>query len=231
MRKNLLGIGLVLLAVYLLLKDTFILPDLGIPVWTLIIVVGAIYWAVQNFLRKDYGGSYVCGVIALIVLERHFNWLHVSTGTLIMAAVLAGVGLGMIFKPALGHRHYGFDIYQDGDDFFDKDMSEDQGKDTVFGNSTRYINDDNLSRVSGDLVFSGTSIYFANATILGQQAVYTADAVFSTVKLYVPRNWDVQFTGDKVFSMTYIPQSGMSTDKTLVITGDYVFSRLEVFYI
>ena len=229
MKKSLLGAGFILLAVYILFRDILLLPDFGISLWTLLFVLGFGYGAVQNALRRNYTSAYVCGVIALIILERHYGWLNVGTGTLVLAAVLAGIGLGMIFKPAL----YCFD-FQYGphrEDVLEDDFVGEKGNDTIFGNTTRYINDEDLTKVTGNLVFSGSSIYFANATILGDKAFYSGDAVFSNVKLYVPKDWNVEFAGDKLFSSIKTYPSPNPSGKTLVITGDYVFSNLEVFYI
>lgn len=229
MKKTLLGAGLILLAVYILFRDAFLWPTWGLSLWTLLFVLGFGYGAVQNALRRNYTSAYVCGIIALIILERHYGWLNVGTGTLVLAAVLAGIGLGMIFKPVL----YRFD-FQYGphrEDVLEDDFVGEKGNDTIFGNTTRYINDEDLTKVTGNLVFSGSSIYFANATILGDKAFYSGDAVFSNVKLYVPKDWNVEFAGDKVFSSIKTYPSPNPSGKTLVITGDYVFSNLEVFYI
>ena len=229
MKKTLLGAGLILLAAYILFRDAFLWPTWGLPLWTLIFVLGFGYGAVQNALRRNYTSAYVCGVIALIILERHYGWLNVGTGTLVLAAVLAGIGLGMIFKPVMFRFDYKFN--SEGDQIVGGDFVGEKGNDTVFGNSTRYINDENLTKVTGNLVFSGSSIYFANATILGDKAFYSGDAVFSNVKLFVPKDWNVEFAGDKVFSSIKTYPSPNPSGKTLVITGDYVFSNLEVFYI
>ena len=229
MKKSLLGAGFILLAVYILFRDAFLWPTWGLPLWTLLFVLGFGYGAVQNALRRNYTSAYVCGVIALIILERHYGWLNVGTGTLVLAAVLAGIGLGMIFKPVMFRFDYKFN--SEGDQIVGGDFVGEKGNDTVFGNSTRYINDENLTKVTGNLVFSGSSIYFANATILGDKAFYSGDAVFSNVKLYVPKDWNVEFAGDKVFSSIKTYPSPNPSGKTLVITGDYVFSNLEVFYI
>ena len=229
MKKSLLGAGFILLAAYILFRDTLLLPDFGISLWTLLFVIGFGYGAVQNALRRNYTSAYVCGVIALIILERHYGWLNVGTGTLVLAAVLAGIGLGMIFKPVL----YRFD-FQYGPhrkNVLEDDFIGEKGNDTIFGNTTRYINDENLTRVTGNIVFSGTSLYFANATILGEQAIYSGDAVFSNVKLYVPKDWNVEFAGERVFSSIKTYPIHNPGGKTLVITGDFVFSNLEVFYI
>lgn len=229
MKKTFLGVGLLLLAAYILLKDTFLFPDFGISLWTLLFVLGFGYCAIQNIVRRNYTSAYICGVISLIILERHYGWLNVGTGTLVLAAVLAGIGLGMIFKPVL--YRFGFP-FESGDDIvLESGFSGAKGNDTVFGNTTRYINDENLTKITGDFVFSGGSIYFANATILGDKAVYSGDVIFSNVKLYVPKTWNVEFLGDRVFSNIKVYPSPNPGEKTLVITGDYVFSGLEVFYI
>ncbi|RRD31564.1 hypothetical protein EII38_04910 [Streptococcus minor] len=229
MKKSLLGAGLILLAAYILFKDTLLLPDFGISLWTLLFVLGFGFCSLQNLFRRNYTSAYVCGVIALIILERHYNWLNVGTSTLVLAAVLVGVGLSMIFKPIL--YRFGVPFSNHDEDIWDDDFIGHKGNDTIFGNTTRYINDENLTRVTGDLVFSGTSIYFANATILGDKAIYSGDAVFSNIKLYVPKDWYVEFAGDKVFSSIKTHPIHHPSGKTLVITGDYVFSHLEVFYI
>ena len=229
MKKTLLGAGLILLAAYILFRDAFLWPTWGLPLWTLIFVLGFGYGAVQNALRRNYTSAYVCGVIALIILERHYGWLNVGTGTLVLAAVLAGIGLGMIFKPVMFRFDYKFN--SEGDQIVGGDFVGEKGNDTVFGNSTRYINDENLTKVTGNLVFSGSSIYFANATILGDKAFYSGDAVFSNVKLFVPKDWNVEFAGVRVFSSIKTYPNHNPGGKTLVITGEYVFSNLEVFYI
>ena len=229
MKKSLLGAGFILLAVYILFRDAFLWPTWGLPLWTLLFVLGFGYGAVQNALRRNYTSAYVCGVIALIILERHYGWLNVGTGTLVLAAVLAGIGLGMIFKPVMFRFDYKFN--SEGDQIVGGDFVGEKGNDTVFGNSTRYINDENLTKVTGNLVFSGSSIYFANATILGDKAFYSGDAVFSNVKLFVPKDWNVEFAGERVFSSIKTYPNHNPGGKTLVITGEYVFSNLEVFYI
>lgn len=229
MKKTLLGAGLILLAAYILFRDAFLWPTWGLSLWTLLFVLGFGYGAVQNVLRRNYTSAYVCGVIALIILERHYGWLNVGTGTLVLAAVLAGIGLGMIFKPVMFRFDYKFN--SEGDQIVGGDFVGEKGNDTVFGNSTRYINDENLTKVTGNLVFSGSSIYFANATIQGGEAIYSGDAVFSNVKLFVPKDWNVEFAGERVFSSIKTYPNHNPGGKTLVITGEYVFSNLEVFYI
>lgn len=231
MRKTFLGVGFIFLALYLLFKDRLLLPDFGVSFGTLLLVLGFGYGTVQNIYRRNYISAYVCGIIAFILLEKHYNWLNISTGTIVIAAVLAGFGLNMIFKPR--HKIYDFESGESMRNtiegcFF---QNHEPDTDTIFSNVTRYINDSNLTNVSGDTVFSGVSIYFVHANMLGDVATCSGDAVFSSVKLYVPKNWNVEFRGDKVFSSIKNHSVENTAEKTLVITGDYVFSQLEIFYV
>lgn len=234
MKKTLLGIGLILFAAYVLLRDSLALPSLEIPIWTLIFVIGFGFNAFQSLLRRDYMSAYICGVVAFIFLENHYDWLMVGTGTLILAAVLAGIGFSLVFK-----RERPFHFYrnaQTGEKLFgwtrDSNMEKvsSSDSDTVFGSKTRYINGDFVD-VSGDTVFASTVIYFDNALILGDKGTYSGDAVFSSVKLYVPQDWSVEFVGDQVISNIKAQPSGMPAEKQLIVTGDFVFSSLEVIYI
>lgn len=224
MKKTFLGVGLILLAAYVVFRDYLALPSLGMPLWTLIFVLGFGFCAIQNFLHRSYIGAYSCAIITFIILENHYEWLDISTGTIVLASILAGVGLSMVFKPKRSYFNAKGNVY-------DGDFTEQAGPDTVFSNRTRYVNDENFTDISGDVVFSGTSIYFDNAAMLEDRATYSGDAVFSNVKLYVPRNWNVEFTGDRVFSNIKVYPNGTRTEKTLAVTGDFVFSQLEVIYI
>lgn len=230
MKKTLTGIGLIVLAVAILFRDQLSFLSYGMPLWRLALIVFFGVETLQNAFRKDVKASFIGLAITFILLNGHFQWLQVGTGTLIIVAVLLYFGFSMILKPKEINMKY----YKGKKGKFvgwTNDPEFKESSDTVFGNATRYVNDDNFVNIGGDVVFSGTSIYFDQAIILGDTASYSGDATFSSVKLFVPRNWKVEFTGDRVFSSIEANPSGLPTDKTLVVSGDYVFSRLTVYYI
>lgn len=226
MKKKFMGLGLIALALLILFKDALGLSN--IPFWPTVGAVGFGMLAFNNLLEGEWVGTAVLGVISLSCANSIFNWFDISFGTLLLVAILLGIGFNMVFKP----RRFKFVFngktrkYSHHGNGFSS-----SGSDTVFGNTTRYVNDDNFIDLDGDLIFSGTSIYFDNAVILGDTATYSGDAIFSRVKLYVPQNWKVEFTGERIFSTIDAKPSGAPTDKTLVVTGDYIFSRLMIYYI
>ncbi|KXT77685.1 hypothetical protein [Streptococcus sp. DD13] len=81
------------------------------------------------------------------------------------------------------------------------------------------------------MVFGSKCLYFDQAVMLGDQATYSGDAVFSTVKLYVPRQWAVDYVGDKILSSIKIVGAPTTSEKQLLVTGDLVFSSMEIHYI
>lgn len=213
MKKTLIGLGLMLMAGVLLVKESIPLPDFGIPLWLLIVIVGFGIKSLRDALRQHWTASFTSALIALILLNWQFEWLEVSLFTVIIAAILLIQGFSMIVKPKKSS------LLSDKTSMI---------ADTIFKSGTRYVTDDALVDLRGDVVFSSVSIYADHATMLGDQVTYSGDTVFSSVKLYVPKDWQVEFTGDHVFSSVNAPSHHHVTHKTLVVTGDIVFSSFEV---
>ena len=237
MKKTLLGFGLIGLAIVIVFKDSLGLE--GLPLWPMVGALGFGILALNNLFDGEWIGAGVLGILSFSCVNSIFDWFDISIGTLILAAVLAGIGFSLVWKPkrrsttikikekSIGEhvRDRVFEhVGEKGSDYQKSDS------DTIFGSKTRYINGDFVD-VSGDTVFASTVIYFDNALILGDKGTYSGDAVFSSVKLYVPQDWSVEFVGDQVFSNIKAQPSGMPAEKQLIVTGDFVFSSLEVIYI
>lgn len=215
MKKTILGIGFILGAGLLLFKDYIDFPAIGMPMWRLLLMIWLGLSGLHRLLRRDWQGSFIFAVISFILLNGEFQWLKVSTFTIVAAAILLNIGFSILFKPKR------FSIKVEGG----------TEADTIFRSGTRYVTDEDLVDLSGDVVFGSSSIYVDNATMLGDKATYSGDTVFSSVRLYVPKNWRVDFTGERVFSSVTIRPNPSETTKTLIITGDVVFSSFEVIYI
>lgn len=231
MKKILLGLVFLFAAIYLLFGDALSMPDLGIPFWSLIFIVGFGFATVQHILRRKWTSAYVFGIITFILLNNQFEWLEVGTGTLILAAILAGMGGNLLLAPKdskLFIKGKPIEDYIRGR--VSTSGASSTNSDTIFGSATRYINGD-IGEVGGDLVFASASLYFDNANLPTGYATYSGDAVFSSVKLYLPQDWSVEFRGDRVFSSVKMDNQPSHSDKVLVITGDLVFSSLEVIFI
>ena len=87
--------------------------------------------------------------------------------------------------------------------------------------------------------FSGGDItaIFGNAALdlreadLAPGAEISVTAVFGSIELHVPENWDVRLAGTPIlgtFKDQRKRQANMSTDRTLIVDGTCAFGSVEV---
>ena len=95
--KKLLGLVFLVAAAVVLYFGYVGWPSLDVNLWSLIPVGLLLYFALENFLKKDYKASLMCLIIAFIIANAILDLLPISSGLVIGAGVLAYVGLGYLF--------------------------------------------------------------------------------------------------------------------------------------
>lgn len=232
LRRVILGIGLILLAMLVLFKDSLGLPHFDFPLWLALLVLGFGYDALKNLTKRVYSSSLIELMIIGLLLNGYYDWIKVSFWNIAFAAILVMLGLHFLFhKKKKSFVNVESSYSSDGNDSqYQASTGKALNSDTVFGGATRYVNGDFLD-AAGDVVFGRLTIDFSGAMILGDTASYSGDAVFSTVKLYVPQDWQVDVVGGRVFSSVKVPNASKAATKTLIYRGNLVFSSLEVVYI
>lgn len=178
------------------------------------------YFALENFLERDFGTGLIMAVIALIIANAVYHFLAISTGTLVLGGILACIGLNMIFKP---RRIFKGRIFSTA--------SSSSKDDIAFGSGTRYINSDNFTYEKLDCAFGSASVYFDNATIEGDSATFEVDLSFGSVMLYVPSDWRVELDVDNAFGSVYNPRNVNEKRKTLYVKGNVAFGSLKISYV
>ncbi|MDQ0222037.1 hypothetical protein [Streptococcus moroccensis] len=232
MKQKLLGIGLIVLAIVLVFKDALTIPQLDIPMWKLVIVTFLGIDALQNVFRKDFKSFFIGSFIIFLILNGHYTWLKVGTGLLLIAGLMAYLGLRILVnRQSSSFKIINGDIIDHAKGSHWEKGNSHGDKDTVFSSAIRYIHDTDFVSIKGDVVFSSATLFFDQATMKGDQAIYAGDTVFSSVKLYVPSTWRVVLTGDRVFSTVNNQPSDIQPEKNLQVTGDLVFSSLEIIYV
>lgn len=221
MKKTIFGIGFLVLAGWVLLQGNFGIPAFNFNIWPMLLVGMFAYFALENFLERDFGTGLVMSMIALIIANSVYHFLAISTGTLVLGGILACIGLNMIFKPRKiwCYRH-----------FSRKGLSTTEGE-ISFGSGTRYINSANFTYEKLDCTFGSASVYFDNATIVEESATFEVDLSFGSATLYIPSNWRVELNVDNAFGTVVNPHNVNEKDKTLYIRGDIAFGTLKIVYI
>ena len=220
MKKTIFGIGFLVLAAWVLLQGNFGIPAFNFNIWPMLVVAMFAYFALENFLERDFGTGLIMAVIALIIANAVYHFLAISTGTLVLGGILACIGLNMIFKP---RRIFKGRIFSTA--------SSSSKDDIAFGSGTRYINSDNFTYEKLDCAFGSASVYFDNATIEGDSATFEVDLSFGSVMLYVPSDWRVELDVDNAFGSVYNPRNVNEKSKTLYVKGNVAFGSLKISYV
>ena len=220
MRKTLFGVGLLVLAGWILLQGNFGIPSIRFNFWPLLVVLVFAYFALENFWRGNLSGGVILAIISLIVANSSYHFLPISSGTIFLAGILASIGIGLIFKPK---RIWGIYHGQNARRVINGDIN--------FGSGTRYIHSDDFTYETLDCAFGNATIYFDNATIKGNSATFDIDVSFGNATLYVPSNWRVELDVDNAFGTVTNPRNINEKDKTLYVKGDVSFGRLGIIYV
>lgn len=220
MRKTLFGVGLLVLAGWILLQGNFGIPSIRFNFWPLLIVLVFAYLALENFWRRNLSGGVILAIISLIVANSSYHFLPISSGTIFLAGILASIGIGLIFKPK---RIWGIYHGQNARRVINGDIN--------FGSGTRYIHSDDFTYETLDCAFGNATVYFDNAIIKGDSATFDIDVSFGNATLYVPSNWRVELDVDNAFGTVTNPRNINEKDKTLYVKGDVSFGRLGIIYI
>jgi predicted membrane protein len=104
--------------------------------------------------------------------------------------------------------------------------------DAVFSSIEKTITEQNFTQGNASAVFGSVEIDFLQANMAGDSAVLELNAVFGSVEVRVPLNWNVIIEAGAVFgsceNRTRAPLPGGAPTKNLIIRGGCVFGSVEV---
>ncbi|HFI0177658.1 TPA: hypothetical protein ACGORP_002089 [Streptococcus suis] len=218
MKKNGLGIALLVLAVLVLFRDSLGL-HLALPFWTTVWFVLTFVTGFHRLVKLDWLASIFCFGLAFIAVNSVYDWVEFGTWNMVLSLVLLCLGLKLIFKPKKRRSVHGVGTGVIGD----------KGREIAFGSSTRYIHEENFTYDSVEVAFGSSMVYFDQAIILGDKAEFYIDAAFASVDLYLPANWLAVVELDSSMSAVNNYATGMG-EKILCITGEMAFSTLNIYY-
>lgn len=229
MKKYVLGISCLILAVLLLLQGHFGLPDLD---WRIFPMIGSfffVYHAVKNLVKGHFPVAIFQAFIAFIILNRLFHFVDISVGVLLVAGILISIGLNLLFKPKRrSFIQYSGDYKWKNERTFDDDYLR---KDVTFGSAVHYINSENFVSDRAKVAFGNSEVYFDHAVIQGRDAVFHVEVAFGEMTLYVPSNWEVIPHIKSPFGHIEVPIVTREKEKCLILKGDVNFGQLKIVYI
>lgn len=255
-RNSLWGLLLVGGAIILIISGLGYIPQIGF--WKLVLTVFFAFLFIGGIKELSWAGILFPLAFLGITWSTELGIAAITPWPILGAALLGSIGLSLLFKKK---RKIHVDVnLNDGNDNFDHhwekkegysrvyssvhEMKEDmdsvtesceQGtefqSDLVFGTNIRYIDSLSFERASLGLVFSTEKIYFDKAHLNNGRAAIDMDGVFSTLELYVPKEWRVDCECDRVGGSYREYGRSCGSEQVLSVRGDLVFSKLKVYYI
>lgn len=125
-------------------------------------------------------------------------------------------------------RYYGREVVFTSKTIYTGDASRINGE-YVFSGVNAYIEGKDVESLNHDIVFSHVRMYFDKAQLHDNYAEMHTDVVFSTLRLYVPRDWNVIDDTGRVFGHhNNVAEAYREGAPTLCIKGDCVFGGVHV---
>lgn len=235
--------------------------------WFEIIVLVVCVWAFITGLIEMEFFKLLFGLgIGYVVISKPLGWPEVSVWIMLVAILVAGSGLSMIFRrkkrisisigddenthyyhydaddkmysgmdreteseesPRSGERRNAQDVVFSHKTFYTGDAQY-IGGDVIFSGVNKYIEGQDVRKISTDVVFSTLRLYFDKAQLSNGTAEVRSDVVFGSLYVYVPREWNVVDETGRIFSRPHTDYAEVLKPgaPTLYIKGDCVFGNV-----
>ncbi len=185
--KYLIGLGFIILGVFLLLDQMGVVPFGMIigDLWPSIIILIGVY-LISHSHRSLFSGIVVTSVGVLLQADQ-LNMLPWGFWNTFWPVLLILIGVLIFMKGKKGHGHGGFPKKQTGEN--------DLNLNSIFGGSSEKVTASNFRGGTGTALFGGIELDLRDCVIAPEGARLDLTAMFGGFQLAVPRNWRVILNG------------------------------------
>ncbi|MGI6004616.1 MAG: LiaF transmembrane domain-containing protein [Christensenellales bacterium] len=238
------GVYLILAAALLIASQFVSFAAIGF--WSIVATILLVAMIIQSLIRRHYPFVLVPAAILYVIYQKPLGLAYVSPWMLITAAVLAAIGLSLIFRKhpehffcshTKGHSHGACEHYavsEAGESQGNQDDNNPYAK-VRFGSVSRYLHSTNLTAGHFAVSFGAIEVFMEEAQIDPAGAQIFLECSFGAITLYVPKHWNVvdrtnkAFGGVEIDTRIHRPAEGAAP--TLVLTGNVNFGGVEVRYV
>jgi len=187
--------------------------------WPVIfILIGVSILLSNNFKNVGPGVFFILfGTFFLLIRLRVFDralWHY------IWPLAIIGAGLWILLRPA----------WHPDREKTSESAGDDLNINQVFSGTSRRIGSQSFRGGKADVVFGSAEIDLRGARLAGGQATLVLSAVFGSIEVIVPREWQVNLEGTPVLGSieSHRKAPGAASAETLTIKGSAVFGSVEV---
>jgi len=220
--------------------------------WTIIAAGLAFVFLICCITQKTISTLPFVVAMVYIVLRNVDILPHVATWAILLAALLASIGIGLLFPQKLPKGKVAVGAFFgdcDEDDWDDEDVEQRRKKaranmgdidnnpavSVSFGGTSRYIHADALETVHLSCSFGGIDIFFDHAELSPNGATMHIDCKFGGIDMYIPRHWRVDNQLNCVLGGVDLNNSNLANhtpdSPQLTITGNVTLGGVDIWYI
>ena len=229
------GLTLILVAVVMMGSAVGLIPD--IPWFKLLVSIMFASWSIKSLFKLDFFGMLFPASIIAWIFEKELMIEHLAPFPLVVAAILLGVGLNMIFgKKAIVQFNYGNGKM--GAATMD-DVRKEEWQDgrtvvleNLFNSTSKYVNSASFSSAKLENTFGSANVYFDNATIFNGEATINLENNFGRMNIYLPGKWRATIHQESAFGHVSIhgePNRDMDAPH-VIIKAESNFGELNIFF-
>ncbi len=231
-KNMILGLFFVLCAFLFLGSSLNLFPNVNI-IQLLIIVFSAIFLVRSIITRRVWEALISFGVLYYVGSD-YLNLPRLSLFTVAVTLVLLGIGISLLLPKSYA-KYEKYTSNYNGDTSQQHSRSEFHGdiidEEIAFGSRDKYISSQNFTRGDFEVVFSNMRLYLDQCQLQSDSAYIKVEVVFSSMTIYVPKEWAVSVNAEVIFSGNTVVGTPESPTKTITIVGEVVFSSLKIIYV
>lgn len=224
------GVLFILGAVALVMSNLGYLDDIN--VFSILLTIGLVGIVIKSLFTRSFSGVLFPIAFICIIYTEQLGIGDVSSGVLLLAALLGSVGLSMIFSKG-SNRSYNKSKWKSYEhDTIDLEDESHIRLDTLFAGSIKYINTEKFEQANLKCSFGSMKVYFDNAILYKGNGIVRLDASFSGVELYIPKAWTINDKTSIFFgTLDEKNKNEPIVNNTLTLVGNISFSGVEIIYI
>jgi len=214
-------IGLILIVLgVIFLSDSFHFIRIGHLLtrwWPLILII----LGITKLGGRDRNGGVFLIILGTLFQLSTLNIIYWHQIWRLWPVVLIIIGIGMLVK----HSSAGDNDSTD----FTAGSNEDRLEiNSIFSSSERQVNSQQFRGGEVNAIFGSVILDLRNAKPVPEGCHLTADAIFGSIKIYIPANMTVNFKGSQFLGQFDNFAGSVGSGPTITIDGDAVFGNIRI---
>lgn len=232
-KKIAFALILILIAVYLVVNQLGLMPK--IPFFGILFTVLFCYTAVNGLIRLHFFEAMVSLAIVGCINDKLLHIEAITPWTLLIAAVLIGIALDMLFKNCRKKKDsYSFDnANRFTSSYVDNGADGEELKvENTFGSVSKYVNSDCFRMAKIENSFGECNVFFNNAILAGSNASIKVDNSFGSTNVYLPSTWRIVTRQDTAFGNINVKGHGSTVEgaPTIDLTLSSSFGEINIIF-